>query len=210
MKTILINIILITITFFYISCEPQRFCTEPKCSYSDVNTDITATLSGNLDSIINIGDTIWLQVKIPDTMQTNYGEIVFSYLWQNSFFGLTSSGGDTVIGESTGAFLNSKELRPISFLPYNDKYGARKWDYPTRNFICYFIPTEKGKYAIQLTSGRIEMTDNKGKDWLINPNIILNTTLRVEQNLSWMDVSMRAEAELKLREMKNRYVFEAR
>ena len=54
------------------------------------------------------------------------------------------------------------------------------------------------------------MTDNKGKDWLINPNIILNTTLRVEQNLSWMDVSMRAEAELKLREMKNRYVFEAR
>jgi hypothetical protein len=205
---------IIPITFFigifFSSCDPERFCNEPECLYSDVNVIIEAKLSGKLDSIINIGDTIWLQVKIPDTMQTNYGEIVFSYLWQNSFFGIISSGGDTVIGESTGAFLNSKELPPISFLPYNDKYGASKWDYPSRNFICFFVPTESGKYAIQLITGRIEMTDNKGKDWQVNPIFKFNVPLRINQNLSWMDVSMRAEAELKLREMKNRYVFEAR
>ena len=203
-------IIIPLVIFIISSCEPERYCNEPGCSYSDVNTKITAKLSGNLDSIINIGDTIWLQVKIPDTMQTNYGEIVFSYLWQNSYFGLISSGGDSLYGEGLGAFLNSKDLYPISFLPFNDIYGSSKWDYPTRNFICFFVPSEKGKYLLQLIGGRIEMTDNKGRDWLINPTCDYNQPFRINQYLSWMSEGMRPEAEQRLRENKSWYCFEVK
>jgi hypothetical protein len=198
------------ILFIASSCDPERYCNEPACLYSDVNVIIEAKLSGNIDSIINIGDTIWLQVKIPDTMQTNYGEIVFSYLWRNSFFGLISGGGDSLHGEGTGVYINTVEMLPISILPLNEKYGARKWDYPTRNFRCFFVPLNKGKYVIELNGGRIEMTDNKGKDWLINPSFTLNQPFRLNQYLSWMSEGMRPEAEQRLKENKNWYCFEVK
>jgi hypothetical protein len=131
-------------------------------------------------------------------------------LWQNSFFSLNSSGGDSLYGEGLGAFMNSKLLRPNSYLPFNDPYGARKWDYPTRNFICFFIPKEKGKYLLQLNGGRIEMTDNKGKDWLINPTFDYNQPFRINQYLSWMSEGMRPEAEQRLKENKSWYCFEVK
>ncbi len=209
MKIFIQVLIVFAFTSFAFQCG-EDICSEPRCLSSDVTFDLKAKLSGNLDSIINIGDTIWLQVKIPDTMQTNYGEIIFSYLWQNSFFGLISGGGDSLHGEGTGVYINTVEMLPISILPLNEKYGARKWDYPTRNFRCFFVPLNKGKYVIELNGGRIEMTDNKGKDWLINPSFTLNQPFRLNQYLSWMSEGMRPEAEQRLRENKSWYCFEVK
>jgi len=193
------KIILVVSLFIFLSvlqsCDPERFCTEPKCAYSPVSTEIQGTMSGKLDSIIHIGDTIRFYMKIPDTMVTNYGNIVFGRLLQNSFFGINCSGGDSLIGSGEGAFNGTSHLVTPILIKYGTMSGGRKtWDYSTREYECLFIPTEKGRYIISIIGGRIEMTANDGRSWLLNPAIKLNCAKRYDQYLSWMDSSMRPEA----------------
>jgi hypothetical protein len=208
-KLIIYVSILILATFFT-SCDPERFCNEPECLYSDVNVTIDAKLSGNLDSIINIGDTIWLQVKIPDTMQTNYGEIVFNYLWNDSFFGINSGAGDTLIGGTNGNFLNNFEFRQESYLPYQENTGARKWDQNTRNFICYFVPKKKGKYLIFLINGIINLTDQQNRNWKINANLKMDKKARITQYKNWAIEPVSNENINKLILNNNWYCFEVK
>jgi hypothetical protein len=178
-----------------ISCDPPRFCTEPKCMYSDVNVEIQGILSGKLDSIIHIGDTIRFYMKIPDTMITNYGNIVFGQLLQNSFFAINCGGGDTLIGSGVGAFNGNVHIVNPILIKYGTMVnGVKTWNYTTREYECLFIPTEKGRNVINVYGGRLEMTANDGRSWLVNPAIKLNCPKRYDQYLSWMDSSMRDEA----------------
>lgn len=184
----------LVLTLGVYSCDPQRMCNEPKCMYSDVNTLIQGHFSGNLDSVIHIGDTIRFYMKIPDTMSTNYGNIVFGQLLKNSFFGITSGGCDTIKGSGVGAFYGLHDLSPV-YIKYSlTPSGRETWNYDNREFECLFIPKEKGRYLIQFIPGRIEMKAKDGKEWLINPGIIIDAPKRFQQYLSWMDSSMRAEA----------------
>jgi hypothetical protein len=76
---------IITIVLILASCDPPRNCTKPSCLYSDAKTDLFFTLTGKTDSVIHIGDTIRLKCKLPDTLKTNYGDIIFGSLLGNSF-----------------------------------------------------------------------------------------------------------------------------
>jgi hypothetical protein len=60
--------------------HPPRNCNQPNCLYSDVKTELSVALTGKMDSVINIGDTIRLQFKLPDTLTTNYGNVIFGSL----------------------------------------------------------------------------------------------------------------------------------
>jgi hypothetical protein len=192
------------------SCDPQRFCTEPKCLYSDVSTEIQATLTGNLDSIIHIGDTLHFYMKIPDTMSTNYGNIVFGSLLQNSYFGYFCSGGDSIIGSGEGAFTNTKQAIEKKIIYGGDTLSGKYWNYNTREYECLFIPVLKGKYVFEIYGGRIEMKANDNKSWLINPSINLNCPKRFSQYTSWMDTSMRANAYSIVSQKKGWYCFEVK
>lgn len=209
MKKLLV-IIIPLVLFNICSCEPERYCNEPGCSYSDVNVTLEAKLRGNLDSIINVGDTVWLQVKIPDTMETNYGEIVFKYLWSNSFFGINSGGGDTLIGGTNGNFLNNFEFSQQSYIPLLDNTGASKWDQTTRNFICYFAPQRSGKYLIFLINGIINMTDQQNRNWRINANLKMDKKGRINQYKNWAIEPVSNENINKLILNNNWYCFEVK
>ena len=108
------KIILAAYIFIFLSmlqsCDPERLCTEPKCAYSPVSTEIQGTLSGKLDSIIHIGDTIRFKMKIPDTMVTNYGNIAFGQLLENSFFGIHCTAVDSIT--STGS-INASQIKSL-------------------------------------------------------------------------------------------------
>jgi len=189
------------------SCDPERFCTEPKCAYSPVSTEIQGTLSGKLDSIIHIGDTIRFYMKIPDTMITNYGNIVFGQLLQNSFFGIHCTAVDSIT--STGS-INASQITKVNIKSGTMVNGGKTWDYNTREFECLFIPNRKGKCILELTDGRMEMTANDGRSWLINPITTFNSPKRYDQYLSWVDSSMRDEAYSVIFQKKGWYWFEVK
>jgi hypothetical protein len=189
------------------SCDPERLCTEPKCAYSPVSTEIQGTLSGKLDSIIHIGDTIRFYMKIPDTMITNYGNIVFGRLLQNSFFGIHCTAVDSIT--STGS-INASQITKVNIKSGTMVNGGKTWDYTTREFECLFIPNRKGKCILELTDGRMEMTANDGRSWLINPITTFNSPKRYDQYLSWVDSSMRDEANSVISQKKGWYWFEVK
>jgi hypothetical protein len=205
------KIILVASLFIFLSilqsCDPERFCTEPKCAYSPVSTEIQGTLSGKLDSIIHIGDTIRFKMKIPDTMVTNYGNIVFGRLLENSFFGIHCTAVDSIT--STGS-INASQITKVNIKSGTMVNGGKTWDYNTREFECLFIPNRKGKCILELTDGRMEMTANDGRSWLINPITSFNSPKRYDQYLSWVDSSMRDEAYSIVSQKKGWYWFEVK
>jgi hypothetical protein len=202
-------LIVLAIVSFSFQCDEEE-CNQPNCLYSDVKVTIDAKLHGKLDSIINIGDTIWLQVKIPDTLRTNYAEIVIQQLWEENFFGISSGGGDSILPGVNGNFLNYFELNPQSFLPQLSSTGLRKWDLSTRNFICYFTPKKKGKYFIFLVSGMISIKDINNQNWNINVDLKMEKTARIHQFLSWRPEPMPINDINKLIKNNNWYCFEVK
>jgi hypothetical protein len=205
------KIILVAYIFIFLSmlqsCDPERLCTEPKCAYSPVSTEIQGTLSGKLDSIIHIGDTIRFKMKIPDTMITNYGNIVFGRLLENSFFGIHCTAVDSIT--STGS-INASQITKVNIKSGTMVNGGKTWDYTTREFECLFIPNRKGKCILELKDGRMEMTANDGRSWLINPITSFNSPKRYDQYLSWVDSSMRDEAYSVISQKKGWYWFEVK
>lgn len=210
MKNKLILIVISIFTFAVISCDPERFCTAPRCMYSDVNIEINVEFINPNDSVFNIGDTIFMYMKIPDTMETNYGKIVFGYLMQNSFFGLSCTYDDTLIGPGVGHFPESESLNKIPIVYGGDPSKGQNWNYQVREYSCYWIPNSKGKYFIDFLGGRIEMTDNKNVEWLINPILKNKDQPRINQYLSWLSEEMRPEAYSIISQKNNWYCFEVR
>lgn len=205
------KIILVAYIFIFLSmlqsCDPERLCTEPKCAYSPVSTEIQGTLSGKLDSIIHIGDTIRFYMKIPDTMITNYGNIAFGQLLENSFFGIHCTAVDSIT--STGS-INASQITKVIIKSGTMVNGGKTWDYTTREFECLFIPNRKGKCILELKDGRMEMTANDGRSWLINSITSFNSPKRYDQYLSWVDSSMKDEAYSVISQKKGWYWFEVK
>jgi hypothetical protein len=191
------------------SCDPERFCEEPKCMYSDVNTEIHSTLSGKLDSIIHIGDTIRFYMKIPDTIVTNYGNLAFGTLLTNSFFGFNIQSFDS-IGIDLNLYGN-KKINPVLVKNGEMPNGTITWNYATREFECLIIPSTLGKYIFNVTTGRIEMKAIDNKSWLINPIITTNITNQHHDfYVSWFPPSYQNQANNEVRNLRFRYCFEVK
>ena len=146
-------------------------------------------------------------MKIPDTMITNYGNIVFGRLLQNSFFGIHCTAVDSIT--STGS-INASQITKVNIKSGTMVNGGKTWDYNTREFECLFIPNRKVKCILELTDGRMEMTANDGRGWLINPITTFNSPRRYNQYISWVDSSMRDEAFNVITQKKGWYWFEVK
>jgi|688.fasta_scaffold27308_2 hypothetical protein len=205
---------ILTLTFLIASCDPPRNCTKPMCLYSDAKTDLYVTLTGNMDSVINVGDTIRLKFKLPDTLNTNYGNIVFGNMLGNSFFVIHASSGDSVIGSGEGAWVNSEAI-PKQFIEFDNTSGnfnenGPGWNHQTRSFECLFIPNKKGKCVLDFSSGKVNLKANDGEEWQINTIINLTNDKRYNQYLSWMTPSMQSEALSIVSQKKGWYCFEVK
>ena len=78
--------------------------------YTDVYPDspIIANLSGNFDSVINVGDTFKISIKIPDTINTNYGLLKLKSVNSGSFHFIKYTGTSTYLDSLTGSDLRLK------------------------------------------------------------------------------------------------------
>ena len=203
---------IISLAFTNTSCDPPRNCTEPKCLYSDVSAEISVTLTGNLDSIISIGDTIRLYMKIPETLIPiggNYDPISFGSLKTNSYFGIISGGFDSL---TTTGRIGNHPLEPINLIYDKTPSGSITWNYTTGEYECLFIPTESGRYKFEFASGRMEIVANDGSEWLINPVLKFDSTssshVRYHQYISWVEESLQIGALELLSQKKAWYCFE--
>lgn len=188
------------------SCDPPRECTDPQCLYSDVNTSVEGKLTGNTNALIHLGDTLQFSMKIPDTLSTNYGEIVFGRLHADSFFGITLQSFDSIVNGHEMAGSKIYTIKP-------DKYGTmpnglKTWDYTTREYQCKIVPQKKGKYILNILGGRIEMTASDGKSWLINPTIIPVVDLHHSLYVSWFPTLNQSQASSEIEATSFMYCFE--
>lgn len=207
MKHLLLLSLLI---IFFTSCDPQRLCNEPKCLYTDVNTEIDAVLEGKLDSIINVNDTIILEVNLPDTIQSNYGEIILGELLQGSFFGLQVSSGDSLdLGWINPTVIPSVFIDFDKTAPNFNQFAPR-WNRQSGNFKCLIIPNQKGKCIIELNSGTINLKAVDGKEWKINVSINLLNERRYSQYLRWMPMAQREQSLVEVQKKKAWYCFEVK
>ena len=201
----------IALTYLFMSCDPPRNCTQPSCLYSDAKTDLNFTLTGKTDSVIHIGDTIRLKCKLPDTLNTNYGNIIFGSLLGNSFFTIHPDIFDTITSSGT---INPSAI-PRSYVEFDNKTGnfnewAPGWDRNTRGIEILFIPNKKGKCILDFSSGKVNVKANDGKEWQINTIINLMNEKRYNQYLSWMTQSMQSEALNIVQQKKGWYCFEVK
>jgi hypothetical protein len=202
-----VPVLLIFVSTIFNACDPLDFCTEPRCQYSDVYAEIPVNFSGNLHPIIHIGDTIRLYMKIPDTLETNYGDLKFGTLWTNSFFGIRGAGVDEfAIGES----INPHALNPTKIIKYGTMpNGYITWDYKTREYECIYVPSETGKYVIDAaSSARIEMTATDDQSWLVNGILSFDCPKRYEQFNSWIPNGLTSDEYLQITQKKAWYCFE--
>lgn len=207
----IINFILLCLSVYFTSCEPQRYCNEPKCAYSDVSTEIKVKLSGNLDSIIHVGDTIVYELNIPDTMATNgYGYLVINQLYQNSFFGITCGGSDYI--DTNGLAIGVHTPKFVIINNGGSEAYKWEWNFQTHKFKMLIIFEERGNYVINNVNGRIEMKDKNGKEWLVNPNISFDSSLDKHQNLSinWYPNNLKDFAVQETLKYPDRYYLEVR
>lgn len=200
-----LSVILITISLCsWLACWPPTDCTDAKCTNSDVYTEIRGSLSGNLDSIINVGDTIRFYMKIPDTMQTNYGDIIFGRLLPGSFFDIKVQSFDSIGSNPNFNFYNFQTVQPI-----NLKSGLRPdgisitWNHE-REYECLIIPNHSGKYTLDLFGGIITMATND-RTWLVNPSIVPpnNLDLHHEMYVNWY----KKQDQESVRKALNNYIF---
>jgi hypothetical protein len=145
-------------------------------------------------------------MKIPDTLETNYGDLIFGTLLYNSFFGIRSSGFDSI---TPTAFVGSHNLDKILIKYSKMRDGSITWNYDTRVYECLYIPTSTGKYVIDGSIvGRLEMTATDGQSWLINPILSFDSPRRYEQYNSWFPDGLTSDEYLQLNQKKAWYNFE--
>lgn len=188
------------------SCDPPRECTDANCLYSDVGTTIEGKLTGNTNAVIHLGDTLQFSTKIPDTLTTNYGDIVFGQLRTNSFFGITLQSFDSIVNGHEMAGSKIYTLTPDIYGTMPG--GTKTWNYTTRKYHCTIVPQKKGKYILNILGGRIEMTASNGKSWLINPSIIPVVDLHHSLYVSWFPTLNQSQASSEIEATSFMYCFE--
>jgi hypothetical protein len=168
-----------------------------------------------MDSIINIGDTFKIHIKIPEVLKTNYGDLDIKNIRAGSFFFINYNGTknyyDTDSTRLTMDLIVKKGLGPQS----NQNYQQMGWDLLEREYLAYFIPTRKGKYILEIKQSRTEVVTKDNKEWLVNLNIQFQQEkpFRVEQYRSFFEVDShkRDVTYSKMLEIKDtRYWFEVK
>jgi len=181
---------IIAIILFLNSCLPE--CSKPKCMYTDVYPDspIIANLSGNFDSVINVGDTFKISIKIPDTINTNYGLLKLKSVNSGSFHFIKYTGTSTYWDSLTGDDLRLKlvVLKGLGPTPQQN-FQHMGWD-ASGNYEALFIPTKKGKYHLHLRGSGTEIVTIDDEEWRINLNIQFqkDRPFRVEQYRNFFGV----------------------
>jgi hypothetical protein len=169
-----IIVYILPLGFFFTSCDPELNCPQPRCQHSDVYPDspIIATLSGNMDSVINIGDTFKVSIKIPETLKTNYGNLEVKNIQAGSFFYFNYTGVNSFfdLENSTTEYLNLKIIKGLG-PGSQDNFQKMGWDLLEREYQAYFIPAKKGKYIFQIKNSRTEVKSKDEKEWLVNLDI---------------------------------------
>lgn len=207
---LLIPIILLLYGF---SCGPRR-CNEPKCLYTNVTTVLPVTLSGNTDSIIAIGDTLRVLVKLPDTLQTNgFGNLQIQSILDKNTFDITLGGGDSIVGT---ALLHTYDyphtpilINPIFIQQDGNTNFRGSFDRNTKAFECLFIPERRGKYVLKVTYGRLDFKDKNDKEWSVNLQFQMpEEKRRYSQYINWLDNSYQSEASQLIHRDKEMYWFE--
>jgi hypothetical protein len=174
------------------ACEPENECPEPRCKSSPVfsSDTIFVSLSGNFDSVINIGDTFSFEIKLKDTIITNYGNLIAKNIDKESFFWM-NYGGMKHFWDDNEEKIFLKRVEVYSNSDFEQQF---RWDSDRKRYKCYLIPTQKGKYLIELKSGTFVYNLSDGRRWVINSQMKFNNGLpfRVEQAKNfWKTDSLR-------------------
>ena len=176
-----------------ISCRQEKFCTEPRCQSSDVSTRLKATLSGATGKYVKLGDTLQLYMKIPDTLKTNYGNIVVRSVEQ-ARFGIEQGCFDSL---TTTGSINTSRCRniPTYIKGGQSNYNIPNLNNPTRELLALYIPQVKAKYYMKIgVINRMEMTATDGRRWLINFSVdVVVPDRHHDLYVSWTPESQKAE-----------------
>jgi hypothetical protein len=164
------NLILLCLVFaFFNACEPsRRECTDPTCLSSPISVNLKAKLSDSA-STFRVGDTLKLNLKIPDTLSTNQGnfnvgsvqnvELFISYLSSKTFGDSTTVPELPPIIVSKGSVLSN---------------GGRIFRFKdNRELELLFVFPKKSNYYIAVSPQpqRLEITDKNGAKYLLMLNV---------------------------------------
>lgn len=196
--------------FLIVSCDPPRRCNEPKCLYTNINTTIKGTFS-DTNSILNVNDTLFLTIEIPQTLNTNLGELTVHSMLNNGFFALDHNSFDSLTLQDF--YINNQTVQVV-YIDYdktvNTPYRESSFDLNTRRFKCGFILNRIGKYKINTGQCRLDFKDREGKEWSTNVLIELDAPKRWNQFASWCspDVVAKAYEEIYVAAKERCYWFE--
>jgi hypothetical protein len=191
-KIIFVGLILSIISSCCPACEPEEECPETRCKRSSVFSSDTvyASLTGNFDSVINIGDTFSFEIKLKDTINTNYGNLIIKNIDRESFFRMNYGGMKNFWDDiEEKIYLKRVEIGSQSITEQEFR-----WDIINKKYKCFLIPTQKGKYLIELKGGTFVYNLIDGRKWVVNTHIKFYSGLpfRVGQARSfWKTDSLR-------------------
>jgi hypothetical protein len=163
--------------------------------YTDVYPDspIIANLSGNFDSVINVGDTFKITIKIPDTINTNYGLLKLKSVNCGSFHFIKYTGTSTYWDSLTGSDLRLKlvVLKGLGPTPQQN-FQHMGWD-ASGNYEALLEAIEEnafrkdnGRLLVGYTGwgeGQLE-EELEREDWMIYNGPIENI-LSLEVDVMW-------------------------
>ena len=180
--------------FVVASCDPPRDCTSPKCADSPIFVKLKASLS-DTNKVLHVGDTLKMSLRIPDTLATNQGTYYLSSV-QKAYISLDYYQVDTIISKSN--FTINREKFLIKKGQFAPKSTVVEVEYATKMLELHFVLSKKGHYSIQISpqSGRLEITEKDGTQYLIMSNVGFNVKdSHNDLYLSWIgDAAYRAEA----------------
>ena len=172
------------------ACEPNRECTNPKCISSPILLSLKANFSNN-DSVLHVGDTLKMVLKIPDTLNTNQGlfyiksvqkvQTTFQYYAADSF---------GIAGRAVG--LPNIFVRKGSDVNLNRSFNLLN----NKELEILFIPSKKTNYYISASPQleRLEITDKSGVEYLIM--FTVDFDVKDDHHLlyaSWLPSNQRAD-----------------
>lgn len=200
----IIALLMVTIASIVSSCDPPRRCNEPKCLYTDVSTQLIPNVR-DTNSILYVGDTLWLTINLPDTLITNFGKMKLQSILRRGFFGLNISSFDSVTNNNE--FVNNRLIEPIYI--ENDmedpNHTKTTFNRTSRKFTCYFIVDQPGFYQIELSKGRLDYKDENQKEWSTNLEFNIDAPKRIAQYAARIAANVRPEYVNSMQYIKNRY-----
>ena len=141
----ILSIILVTLALYLTSCDPDN-----KDIFNPERVKISGTFN-NVSESIALGDTIKLNIELPDTVVSN-GRGYFVQSLQKSEFSMDISKLDTINKRSIlisppAYFTTNGSISPTSSLHFSLSKAAKPF-----RLTINFKPTEKGIYYFGVTS----------------------------------------------------------